>query len=117
MCSFPPELVSVFALVNGHANFLFVDFVIARLVPAEVVDVALVVLVALFVLDAVGAAHRLVVPVGQHVAVGAGVAVCVLMAADVDGLASALAVIADRTLALVVVFAVTSWVLILSGRY
>jgi len=83
-------------------------------VPAEVVNSALLIFQALLILYSILGTHRLIGPIVQNVAVGASCAVGMFVAAEINAFTLALAIVADRTLAFIIKFAVTARILILS---
>lgn len=62
----------------------------------------------------VGWAHTLIRPIVQNVAVSIDIAVFMVVTAHINCASIASAIIADRAFTLIVVFAVSSWVLILA---
>ena len=66
---------------------------------------------------AIGRTDRLEWPVAEHIAIGTCLAVRVTVARHVNGGTLARTLIADRRLALVVVFAVAAWVLVLANGH
>lgn len=113
----PAELYVIGLLVDRQADSLVQSDVCLVLVPAEQMAGALEILLADLVLVSIDSAHRLVGPIVKHVAVGTDTAVLVAVATDVDSLALALAFITDGALALIVVLAVASRVLVLPNSH